>query len=111
MSIIGHEFPRTPGQIEAPRRPEPPLIVRSSSVLEGSGEWSGAFTSVPEVQPAEVGKAAKSVWATCFSIEVLERFEEAEIEPGTAPMGVLVQHEVSPSSAAQHSSMPPELSR
>jgi len=98
MSIIGYEVPDDIlGQIEASAATlNPPLIVRSSSVLEGSGEWSGAFTSVPEVQPDEVGKAAKSVWATCFSIEVLERFEEAEIEPGTAPMGVLVQQEIQP---------------
>jgi phosphohistidine swiveling domain-containing protein len=75
---------------------QPPLIVRSSSVLEGSGEWSGAFTSVPEIMPDEVGQAAKSVWATTFSIEVLERFEEAGLAPGSAPMGVLVQPEISP---------------
>jgi len=75
---------------------EPPLIVRSSSVLEGSGEWSGAFTSVPEILRDEVGQAMKSVWATTFSIEVLERFEEAGLEPGSAPMGVLVQPEIKP---------------
>ena len=73
-----------------------PFIVRSSSVLEGGGEWSGAFTSVPEVLPGEIGQAAKSVWATSFSIEVLERFEAAEIAPGSAPMGVVVQPEVQP---------------
>ncbi len=77
-------------------RLQPPLIVRSSSVLEGSGEWSGAFTSVPEILPDEVGQATKSVWATTFSIEVLERFEEAGLVPGSAPMGVLVQSEIKP---------------
>ncbi|MGI9604664.1 MAG: PEP/pyruvate-binding domain-containing protein [Acidimicrobiales bacterium] len=98
MSIIGHEVPLdVEAAIAAAGAALPaPLIVRSSSVLEGSGEWSGAFTSVPEVLPAEVSKATKSVWATCFSIEVLERFEEAELAPGSAPMGVLVQHEVHP---------------
>ena len=65
-------------------------------MLEGSGEWSGAFTSVPEIRPGEVGQATKSVWATTFSIEVLERFEEAGLEPGSAPMGVLVQPEIRP---------------
>lgn len=71
-----------------------PLIVRSSSVLEGDGRWSGAFTSVPEVRVDEVPKAARSVWATCFSLDVLGRFEEAGLAPGSAPMAVLVQPEI-----------------
>ncbi len=98
MSIIGHELPDALlTQIEDfAADMEPPLIVRSSSVLEGDGQWSGAFTSVPEIQRDEVVKATKSVWATTFSIEVLERFEAAEIKPGSAPMGVLVQPEVHP---------------
>ena len=98
MAIIGHQLSDSLfEQIEplAAALP-PPFIVRSSSVLEGRGEWSGAFTSVPEVLPGEVGQAAKSVWATSFSIEVLERFEAAELAPGSAPMGVLVQPEVQP---------------
>lgn len=98
MAIIGHRLPNALiEQIEPfATALKPPFIVRSSSVLEGGGEWSGAFTSVPEIQPDEVGQAAKSVWATSFSIEVLERFEAAEIEPGSKPMGVLVQPEVQP---------------
>lgn len=98
MAIIGHPLPDSLiEQIEQfSAGLEAPFIVRSSSVLEGSGQWSGAFTSVPEIQPGEIGQAAKSVWATSFSIEVLERFEAADIEPGSAPMGVLVQPEVQP---------------
>lgn len=98
MKIIGHELGADLlAEINAHADAlEPPLIVRSSSVLEGSGEWSGAFTSVPEILPGEVGQATKSVWATSFSIEVLERFEEAELEPGSAAMGVLVQPEIRP---------------
>ena len=98
MAIIGHPLPNSLiEQIESLAAGlQPPFIVRSSSVLEGSGEWSGAFTSVPEVQPGEIGQATKSVWATCFSIEVLERLEASEIAPGSAPMGVVVQPEVQP---------------
>ncbi|WP_420638659.1 PEP-utilizing enzyme [Candidatus Poriferisocius sp.] len=98
MSIIRHPLPESLNkQIESHAAAlQPPFIVRSSSVLEGSGEWSGAFTSVPEVQVGEIGRAAKSVWATCFSMEVLERFEAAELAPGSAPMGVLVQPEIQP---------------
>ncbi|MFT7476249.1 MAG: phosphohistidine swiveling domain-containing protein [Verrucomicrobiales bacterium] len=98
MAIIGHQLDDDlVAEINTHAEAlEPPLIVRSSSVLEGSGEWSGAFTSVPEIQPSEIGQATKSVWATCFSIEVLERFEEAELEPGSAAMGILVQPEIKP---------------
>lgn len=98
MAIIGHQLDdELLGEISSHvEELEPPLIVRSSSVLEGSGEWSGAFTSVPEILPGEVGQATKSVWATTFSIEVLERFEEAGLEPGSAPMGILVQPEIRP---------------
>ncbi|MDE0613645.1 MAG: hypothetical protein F4124_07425 [Acidimicrobiia bacterium] len=98
MAIIGHPLSDSLiEQIESLAATlQPPFIVRSSSVLEGSGEWSGAFTSVPEVLPGEIGQAAKSVWATCFSIEVLERFEAAQLAPGSAPMGVVVQPEVQP---------------
>jgi phosphohistidine swiveling domain-containing protein len=79
----------------ADRLPEP-LIVRSSSVLEGRGEWSGAFTSVPEVRRHEILKAARSVWATCFAPDVLDRFEAAGMEAGRVPMALLVQPEVAP---------------
>ena len=98
MAIIGHELPDSlVEQIEQfTVALKPPFIVRSSSVLEGGGEWSGAFTSVPEVQPGEIGRAAKSVWATSFAMEVLERFEASEMAPGSAPMGVVVQPEVQP---------------
>ena len=98
MTIIGHDLGGTLlAEIDAHAMRLPaPLIVRSSSVLEGSGEWSGAFTSVPEVGRHEVAKAVSSVWATTFSLDVLGRFEAAGIEPGSATMGVLVQPEVAP---------------
>ena len=98
MSIIGHQLDDDLlGEISQHVEDlEAPLIVRSSSVLEGSGEWSGAFTSVPEILPGEVGQATKRVWATTFSIEVLERLEEAGLEPASAPRGVLVQPEIRP---------------
>lgn len=73
-----------------------PVIVRSSSVLEGGGEWSGAFTSVPEVRHDEIPKAIRSVWATSFALDVMDRFEAAQLEPGSVPMAVLVQPEIVP---------------
>lgn len=98
MAIIGCDLgdELIDAMTEAARDLPEPLIVRSSSILEGSGEWSGAFTSVPEVRRDEIGKAAKSVWASCYTLEVLERYEGASIEPVDAPMGLVVQSEIAP---------------
>lgn len=73
-----------------------PLIVRSSSVLEGSGEWSGAFASLAELRREEVPKAVRSMWAGMFSLETLERFAAADIQPEEAPIGALIQSEIEP---------------
>ena len=73
-----------------------PLIARSSSALEGEGTWAGAFASLPELRRHEVPKALRSVWSAMFTLEALDRFEAAGIEPGSASMGVLVQTELAP---------------
>ena len=73
-----------------------PLIARSSSALEGAGTWAGAFASLPELRRDEIPKALRSVWSAMFTLEALERFEAAGIEPGSAGMGVLVQTELTP---------------
>lgn len=73
-----------------------PLIARSSSALEGEGIWAGAFASLPELRREEVPKALSSVWSAMFTLEALDRFEAAEVEPGSAGMGVLVQSELAP---------------
>ena len=73
-----------------------PLIARSSSALEGEGYWAGAFASLPELRRDEVPKALRSVWSAMFTLEALERFEAAGIDPASAGMGVLVQPEVAP---------------
>jgi len=98
MAIIGLELDAalSEAMAVAARCLNEPLIVRSSSILEGSGQWSGAFTSVPEVHRNELSKAAKSVWASCYALEVLERYEAAVIEPCEAPMGLVVQSEIFP---------------
>ncbi|MXW55384.1 MAG: hypothetical protein F4Z59_01470 [Gemmatimonadales bacterium] len=73
-----------------------PLIARSSSALEGEGTWAGAFASLGELRRDEVPKALRSVWSAMFTLEALERFEAAGVEPGSAGMGVLVQTELAP---------------
>ena len=67
------------------------LVVRSSSVLEGGGEWSGAFTSYLDIRPHEAAVAVRGCWASAFTVHTLERYEAARIEPGSAPMAVLIQ--------------------
>lgn len=73
-----------------------PLIVRSSSILEGLGEWSGAFTSYLEVTRAELPKAVTGCWASAFTVATLARFAAAGIRPASAPMAVLIQSALKP---------------
>ena len=72
------------------------LVVRSSTILEASGEWSGAFASYLDIGPAELPKAVVGCWASAFTVASLERQRVAEVEPGSFPMAVLVQRELEP---------------
>lgn len=73
-----------------------PLVVRSSSVLEAGGEWSGAFTSYLDIHPDEAPRAVRGCWASAFTVHTLERYEAAELEPGSIPMAVLIQRALNP---------------
>jgi hypothetical protein len=73
-----------------------PMVVRSSSILEGSGEWSGAFTSYLEVRNGEVATAILGCWASAFTVHTLERYAAAGHQPGSAPMAVLIQSALQP---------------
>jgi hypothetical protein len=75
------------------------LVARSSTALEASGEWSGAFTSYLDVSPGDVPKAVSGCWASAFSVAALERQTAAGVEPGSFPMGVLVQPALAPEAA------------
>ena len=74
----------------------PDLAVRSSSVLEGGGEWSGAFASYVDVAPTEIEKAIAGCWASAFTVATLERFEAVGLGPVAAPMAVLIQPLIRP---------------
>ncbi|HUP14650.1 MAG TPA: PEP/pyruvate-binding domain-containing protein [Acidimicrobiia bacterium] len=74
----------------------PALAVRSSSVLEGAGEWSGAFASYVDVGLQEIEKAIAGCWASAFTVSTLERFEAVGRQPVTAPMAVLIQPLIRP---------------
>jgi phosphohistidine swiveling domain-containing protein len=64
----------------------PALAVRSSSPLEGGAESAGAFASLIGVTPDEVPTAVLAVWASAITGD----------HP-LAPMGVLIQPELTPS--------------
>ena len=68
-----------------------PMVVRSSSVLEGGGEWSGAFTSYLDLQHGELAIGLQGCWASAFTASTLERYEATGVDPAKAPMAVLVQ--------------------
>ena len=74
----------------------PQLVARSSTRLEGSGEWSGAFTSYQDLTPDEVPRAVVGCWASAFAVAALERQRAASIKPGRVPMAVLVQPALEP---------------
>lgn len=72
------------------------LVARSSTMLEQSGEWSGAFSSYVGVAASELPKAVLGCWASAFTVAALERQEAAGVEPGSFPMAVLVQPALEP---------------
>jgi phosphohistidine swiveling domain-containing protein len=67
------------------------LVVRSSTVLDGDGRWSGAFTSYLGVGPSDLATAVRGCWASAFSADALARCRETGIEVGNLRIGVLVQ--------------------
>jgi phosphohistidine swiveling domain-containing protein len=67
------------------------LVVRSSSPLEGGGEWSGAFASYVDVDPADLGTAILGCWASMLGRDALDRFERVGGDPAATGMAVLVQ--------------------
>jgi phosphohistidine swiveling domain-containing protein len=72
------------------------VIVRSSSPLEGDPRWSGAFSSVAEVGPGDVGTAVRSCWASAFAVDPLARLAACCLPPESLELGVLLQPEIRP---------------
>lgn len=93
LSITSMSLPDSlAGELEAATDHLPePMAVRSSSVLEESGEWSGAFTSYLDIRHGELATAVRGCWASTFTVHTLERFAAAEVDPGSSRMAVLVQ--------------------
>ena len=74
----------------------PTLAVRSSSILESDGRWSGAFVTYLDVAPSEIATAIAGCWASAFTVQALARFTAAGMEPLAAPMAVLIQPAIRP---------------
>ena len=81
---------------EAVERLGTPVVVRSSSRVEDSGDFAGAFSSFDGVGPDEVRTAVRGVWASPFSVDALERCEAANVPVEELALAVLVQPEIVP---------------
>lgn len=92
LAIVGSEKPPEVSELEvATGGFGELLVVRSSSVLETGGEWSGAFASYLDLRHGELGVGVLGCWASIFTAASLGRFEAAGIRPDDASMAVLVQ--------------------
>jgi hypothetical protein len=96
LVVAGEALPFAEELITAGEALGDQLVARSSTLLEASGEWSGAFTSYVGVSPDELPKAVAGCWASVFTVAALERQEAAGVEPGSFPMAVLIQPALEP---------------
>ncbi|HEX5695773.1 MAG TPA: PEP-utilizing enzyme [Acidimicrobiia bacterium] len=96
LAVAGEPLPFADDLVAAGAALGESLVARSSTLLEASGEWSGAFTSYVGISPGELPKAVAGCWASVFTVAALERQEAAGIEPGSFPMAVLVQPALEP---------------
>jgi phosphohistidine swiveling domain-containing protein len=67
------------------------LVVRSSTLLDDDGRWSGAFTSYLGIGVSDLATAIRGCWASAFSSDAVERCRETGTEIGSLRIGVLVQ--------------------
>ncbi|HLI42092.1 MAG TPA: PEP/pyruvate-binding domain-containing protein [Streptosporangiaceae bacterium] len=72
------------------------VVVRSSSPLEQDPCWSGAFSSIAEVGPAEAATAVRSCWAAAFAADPLARLASCGLAPEALELGVVIQPELIP---------------
>ncbi len=98
MAVTGEPVTFAAALISAGTELGPSLVARSSTSLEASGEWAGAFTSYLNLSPTHLPKAVTGCWAAAFSVAALQRQQAASIQPGSFPMPVLVQSALRPKS-------------
>ena len=75
--------------------PRPPddqlLVVRSSTLLDDDGRWSGAFASYIGIGASDLATAVRGCWASVFTTDAVDRCRETGVEVGSLRIGVLVQ--------------------
>jgi hypothetical protein len=96
MAIAGEPIPNPEELVSAGSRLGSRLVARSSTGLEGSGAWSGAFASYLDLSPFELPRGVVGCWASAFSVAALDRQRRASIEPGSFLMAVLIQPALTP---------------
>nr|MDT0657195.1 PEP/pyruvate-binding domain-containing protein [Micromonospora sp. DSM 115978] len=72
------------------------VIIRSSSPLESDHRWSGAFSSINEIERRDVAVAVRSCWASAYAPDPLERAEKCGVRPDQLGVAVLLQPELTP---------------
>lgn len=73
-----------------------PVVVRSSSPMEGDTAWSGTFSSFRDIGPDDLRTAVRGVWASAFTVHAVERYEAIGFEASDVALAVLVQPQVEP---------------
>jgi phosphohistidine swiveling domain-containing protein len=73
-----------------------PFIVRSSTALDHSGLFAGAFASVADVRPEELATAVRGCWASIFAPGALRRLLGAAVPLDGIGMAVLIQPSIRP---------------
>jgi phosphohistidine swiveling domain-containing protein len=73
-----------------------PVVVRSSSPMEGDTAWSGTFSSFREIGLDDLRTAVRGVWASAFTVHAVERYEAIGFEAADVELAILVQPQVDP---------------
>jgi hypothetical protein len=74
----------------------PVVVARSSSALESSGRFSGAFASYLDLAPGEAPRGVSGCWASAFTVSAQALLAQSGVEPGAMRMAVLVQPALEP---------------
>jgi phosphohistidine swiveling domain-containing protein len=99
LTVMDSDVAALAPAVEAARRLAPSVVVRSSSPVEGSGRWAGAFSSYIGVPPDDVPTAVRGVWSSAIVDHLDQDDADLAVEkktPEHVEMAVLVQPEVTP---------------
>lgn len=72
------------------------VVTRSSTSLEASGRFSGAFTSYLDLAAADAPRGVAGCWASAFSASAQGLLSQSGVAPETLRMPVLVQRALDP---------------